>query len=362
MRRTSQAQISQQPRRRSRTARAVLAATTVLGATGWTVLTEPGTAWAADASYRTLTTAHNPDWMRSVPDGTSLATISVPGTHESLAVRGGSLTENQENHGTGGATLRTQLTAGIRMIDIRVRVNGGNTFTIHHGAVYQNANFDNVIDTVGSFLDSHPSETVIMRLKHECTGEFGSCSDVGGQKSFRDIFDSYRDNSPTARRVFWKPSVDRHNAAATPTLGAIRGKIVLAVLHGAHGGVVDRYGLAQFADWHDGSSTYVQDNYSVGSTGAIATKRDQVRRHLDRTNSGDPSKMYVNFTSGSSFFAHPYQVAGGGGGTQGVNPFLLTYLGEGPEVHQPVHRTGMILMDYPGGALINKIISFNPRR
>jgi hypothetical protein len=335
----------------------VLAAVALLGATSWAVLAQPGVAAADDASYRTLTTANNPDWLRSVPDGTNLAAISVPGTHETMAIHGGGLVEAQENHGDSGGTLRAQLLAGIRMIDIRVRVNSGNTFTIHHGAAYQNATFDDVLATLDTFLDQHPSEAVVLRLKQECTGELGSCKDVGGQHPFRDIFDAYRGKGP-----FWQPSVTRDTAAATPTLGAIRGKIVLAALHGAHGGVVDHYGLAQFADWHDGSSTYVQDVYNVPNLGAIATKRDQLRRHLDRTNAGDQSKMYVNFGSGASLFAYPASVAGGGGGVQGVNPFLLIYLNQGTDVHAEVHRTGMIMLDYPGGGLINKIISFNHPR
>jgi 1-phosphatidylinositol phosphodiesterase len=69
--------------------------------------------------------------------------------------------------------------------------------------------------------------------------------------------------------------------------------------------------------------------------------------------------MYVNFASGASFFAQPYAVAGGAGGQQGVDPFLLIYLSQGTDTHQEVHRTGMLLLDYPGGGLINKIISFN---
>jgi hypothetical protein len=28
-------------------------------------------------------------------------------------------------------------------------------------------------------------------------------------------------------------------------------------------------------------------------------------------------------------------------------------------VHAEVHRTGMMMMDFPGGVLINKILSFN---
>jgi len=321
---------------------AVLALATTLVAT-------PSVAFAADSSYRTLSSASHPDWMRAVPDSTGLAGISIPGTHETMSIHGGALTQTQEDFGDSGATLARQLEAGIRMIDIRARVNGGNTFTIHHGAVYQNANFDDVLNVLRTFLAAHPGETVVMRLKQECTGEIGSCTDVSGQKSFSDIFDSY------VSSLFWQPSVTRGAAAATPTLGAVRGKVVLAVLQGPYGGPIEHYGLAQFAEWRDGSSTYIQDNYSVPNVGAIATKRDQVRRHLDATSAGDPTKMYVNFGSGASIFAQPQQVAGGAFGVQGVDPFLLIYLNEG---HGLV-RTGMIMLDFPGGGLIDKIISYN---
>jgi hypothetical protein len=228
--------------------------------------------------------------------------------------------------------------------------------TIHHGATYQNANFDDVLAKLAIFLGAHPGETVVMRLKQECTGELGSCTDVSGQSSFQDIFDAYAAEYPG---LFWQPSVTRSGGGATPTLGAIRGTVVLAVMNGPHGGPVEHYGLSQFAGWTDGSSTYVQDEYNVATVGAIATKRDQVRRFLDTTSAGDPTKMYVNFGSGSSVFAQPQQVAGGAYGVQGVDPFLLTYLNEGADVHTPVVRTGMMMLDFPGGGLIDKIISFD---
>ena len=316
------------------------------------IIAVPAPALAADASYRSLRSTSNPDWMRSVTDATNLAALSIPGTHETMAIHGGALTQTQEDFGDSGGTLAAQLDAGIRMIDIRARVNSGNTFTIHHGAVYQNANFDDVLNVLATFLAAHPGETVIMRLKQECTGELGSCTDASGQNSFTDIFDAYARQRST---LFWSPSVNRGTAAPTPTLGEIRGKVVLAIMNGVHGGAVEHYGLAQFAGWQDGSSTYVQDNYNVPNVGAIATKRDQVRRFLDATNAADPTNMYVNFASGASIFAQPQQVAGGAFGVQGVDPFLLTYLNEGHDLH----RTGMIMMDFPGGGLINKIISYD---
>ncbi|GIE94774.1 phosphatidylinositol-specific phospholipase C [Paractinoplanes rishiriensis] len=311
---------------------------------------------AADPSYRTLTSASNPDWMRALPGATSLAALSIPGTHETLSIHGGAWTQTQENHGDGGATLTAQLTAGIRMIDVRARVNTGNTFTIHHGATYQNANFDDVLARLAEFLSAHPGETVLLRLKQECTGELGSCTDASGQAPFTDIFDAYVASRPA---LFWTPAVTRATAAAVPTLAEVRGKVVLAVLNGPRGGRFANYGLSQFAGWNDGSSTYVQDEYNVPNVGAIATKRDQVRRFLDATSAGDPTRIHVNFTSGASIFAQPQQVAGGALGVQGVNPFLLTYLNEGPDVHAPVTRTGVLMLDFPGGTLINRIIAVN---
>jgi hypothetical protein len=331
-------------------------ALTALVAAAAALLVPQTPALAADASYRTLGSANHPDWMSSLADSTSLAALSVPGTHQSMSIHGGSLTQTQENFGDSGGTLSRQLTAGIRAIDIRARVNTGNTFTVHHGASYQNANFDDVLTRLRAFLAEHPRETVLMRLKQECHGGLGSCTDVTGQRSFADIFDAYVTRYPN---LFWQPSVNRQAGAPIPSIGTVRGKVVLGVLHGRGGGPVERYGLAQFASWSDGSSAYVQDAYDVPNVGAIATKRDRVQRFLDATSVGDRSAVYVNFASGSSVFAHPQHVAGGAFGVQGVNPFLLTYLNEGPEVHAPIVRTGVVMLDFPGSALISAIISRN---
>ena len=88
--------------------------------------------------------SNNPDWMARIPDGRSLAELSIPGTHESLAITGGAVTNCQEDYGRSAETLTAQLNAGIRFFDIRLRITDGEKFTIHHGAVYQDANFDDV--------------------------------------------------------------------------------------------------------------------------------------------------------------------------------------------------------------------------
>jgi hypothetical protein len=315
------------------------------------LLLAPQAALAADTSYRTLSTARNPDWMAALPADRSLAALSIPGTHETLSIHGGDYTQTQENFGDSGATLTAQLDAGIRMIDVRARVNDGNTFTIHHGAVYQVANFDDVLNRLSAFLTAHPGETVLLRFKQECTGETGSCTDASGQKSFTDIFDAYVAARPG---LFWAPSVNRAAAASVPTLGAVRGKVVLAVLNGPRGGRFASYGLEQFSGWNDGSSTYVQDEYNVPTAFAIAGKRTAVSNFLNSTNSGDPARIHVNFTSGSGALAPPYWVAGGALWQQGVNPYLLGRLNAGG-----LTRTGVLMLDFPGGGLINKIVGYN---
>jgi hypothetical protein len=328
-------------------------AAAVLGASviAAVMIAAPQPAFAADTSYRMLSTASNPSWMGALPAGTSLAALSIPGTHETLAIHGGDYVQTQEDHGDSAATLTAQLNAGIRMIDIRARVNDGNTFTIHHGATYQVANFDDVLDKLAAFLATRPGETVIMRLKQECTGEIGSCTDASGQRSFPDIFDAYVAARPG---LFWTPSVTRASSAPMPTLGAVRGKVVLAVMNGAHGGRFSDYGLAQFAEWNDGSSTYVQDEYDVPSFFSIPAKRAAVSDFLATTDTGDAATMYVNFGTGSGLLAPPLWVAGGVLGQQGVDPFLLGYLNG-----STLHRTGVMMLDFPGGGLINKIISYN---
>ncbi|KAH8827167.1 1-phosphatidylinositol phosphodiesterase [Flagelloscypha sp. PMI_526] len=312
-------------------------------------------ACSGTTSFCSLTTASNPDWMARIPDSRNLAELSIPGTHESLAITGGDLTQCQENHGNSAETLTSQLNAGIRFFDIRLRITDGNKFTIHHGPTYQNANFDDVLNKFQDFFNAHSTEAVLVRLKAECTGETFSCKDASGD--FETILKSYF----SARgSLFWLDAVNSGNAAV-PTMGQVRSRVVVAVVNGHFGDRLSDFGLAQFSGWHDGSSDFVQDEYNVPNLGAIATKRDQVRRFLDKTSAGDITKIYVNFGSGSSAFAYPNAVAGGQEPfwTPGVDTFLLTYLNQGADVHTPVVRTSAILMDFPGGALINKIISIN---
>ncbi|GGK73431.1 phosphatidylinositol-specific phospholipase C domain-containing protein [Mangrovihabitans endophyticus] len=362
--------------------------------------------------------AANKDWMSRVPGDKSIAALSVPGTHETLALCGyyevsnfcdpvsTDISKTQQDFGFGRPTLRKQLDGGIRSIDIRVRVSkdsNGLSFTIHHAVYYQQANFDDVLLELRDFLSAHPREAVLLNLKYECENSGPStCHDADGYESdawrlkvLRGYLEGKRytgdgDESHPATDygdLFWGPSVTGTKDAPTPKLGDIRGKVVLATLRGDKGGYFGGYGLDQLteAGSQEGQNNeYVQDEYSVPVIQDIAKKWEKVRTMLRRTNGvydanrgeqGRPYKpdaVYMNYTSGTGIF--PANVAGGLPGVNGVNEFLIQCLhgtnGRCPEFYperpdnfsgrETMDRTGIIMMDFPGGGLVNSIIARNP--
>ena len=59
------------------------------------------------------------DWMGALPSHLRLDALTIPGTHDSGATRGGTWVTCQE------MTIAEQLAAGVRHLDIRVRLHGG---------------------------------------------------------------------------------------------------------------------------------------------------------------------------------------------------------------------------------------------
>jgi 1-phosphatidylinositol phosphodiesterase len=144
-------------------------------------------------------------WMSVVADQTSIAAISIPGTHDSGATQ-------EQVAGTAkcqNLSITDQLNVGVRYLDIRCR-HIDNAFAIHHGAIYQNLNFNDVLNACINFLNSHPTETIIMSVKEEHTPS-------NNTRSFEQTFDAYVQQNPAK----W----DLGNNI--PTLGSIRGKIRL---------------------------------------------------------------------------------------------------------------------------------------
>jgi 1-phosphatidylinositol phosphodiesterase len=278
------------------------------------------------AALTTALSAGPTEWMAGLDDALLLSQLTIPGTHETMALY-------EPFPGTTRCqdlTLAEQLRAGVRFIDIRCR-HIDNAFAIHHEQVYQHANFDDVLGTVGAFLREHPSETVIMSVREEYTPDNVS-------RSFEETFDAYVARDP----ALWNldPGI--------PTLKAARGKITLFRRFSGRARGIDA------AVWPDNTTfttsiLRVQDNYRVGSTG---TKWNQVRGMLDEARTGNPRTLYVNFSSGSvSVLGIPNipTVA------DSLDSALYNYLGSASG------RFGIIPMDFVDAELVARVYGTNGR-
>jgi 1-phosphatidylinositol phosphodiesterase len=185
----------------------------------------------------------DPGWMAGIDDDVPLAELSIPGTHETLALYEPiARTAKCQN-----LPLAAQLDAGVRYLDVRCR-HVDNAFSIYHGPVFQQQELDEVLDTVIGFLEEHPSETIMMSVKEESVA-------VGATRSFEQTFASYVATAP--ERWYLGTSV--------PRLGEARGKIVLVRRFAATSSVlgIDASAWADNQTFSLAPSLRVQDAYVV---------------------------------------------------------------------------------------------------
>ncbi|MEK7949241.1 phosphatidylinositol-specific phospholipase C domain-containing protein [Luteolibacter soli] len=269
------------------------------------------------------------NWMTLLNGTLPLSQYSLPGTHDSGA-------RYEPLSGTAkcqNLTIAEQLNAGVRFLDIRCR-HLNDAFVIHHGQVYQNINFADVLnDTIG-FLNANPGEAVIMSVKEEYDPS-------GNTRSFEATFDAYTSQSPGK----W------YLGASIPTLDAARGKIVLFRRFGASSTPkgIDASNWPDNTTFSTGGTLRVQDNYNVPDNNA---KWNQILAILNEARYGGPGTLYVNFSSGvrSGTFGIPDITTV----SNNINPRLTTYFNANPS-----GRFGAILMDFADAAKASQIYNTN---
>lgn len=151
------------------------------------------------ASYR------NQTWMGTIDNGVLLRQLTIIGSHSSMST--GTWGDAFQ---TQASSLRVQLEAGIRALDIRCR-HYRDSFPIHERLVYLNTDLGGVLTTVQSFLTDYPSETVLVHIVEEYDAS-------GNSRSFEDTFISYKNAFSS---LIWTPTTQN------PSLGMVRGKVVI---------------------------------------------------------------------------------------------------------------------------------------
>jgi len=267
--------------------------------------------------------------MGGVDGSQTVSQISIPGTHDSGAlyepISGTAKCQN--------LSITDQLNAGVRCLDIRCR-HINNAFAIHHGQVYENENFDDVLNAVSTFLSNNPSETVLMSVKEEYTAS-------GDTESFEQTFDNYVTKNPG----IW------YLGANIPALNSVRGKIVLIRRFGATNlpTGIDASNWPDNTTFTTGATLRVQDNYNVSNNN---TKWSQVLQVLNEAYFGAPSMLYINFASGvqSGLFGIPNIPAV----SNAINPNLTNYFAANTG-----GRFGVVMMDFVNAGMCSMVYNTN---
>ena len=246
-----------------------------------------------------------PGWMSFQPDGVGLQALTLPGTHDSMAM----YEDLKDTAQTQSLPLVEQYDAGIRYVDMRCR-NVMDAFEMYHGTVDELATFDDVLATTYAFLDEYPTETIAMSIKEET-----------GSGTTSETFDQ------VAAGYIAKDADRWYTGDSIPALGDVRGKIVL----------VRRYDTAQTPMGIDGSqwaddTTFtlttpdatltIEDNYV--SVDPMTDKWPDILALFGEARAGSASTWYLAYTSG--YITEPDQLPDIEAVSDVVNPLLDAYL------------------------------------
>lgn len=273
------------------------------------------------------------NWMGGLDGATRLSQLSIPGTHDS-----GARYENWP--GTAicqTATIAEQLNMGVRVLDLRCR-HINDAFAIHHGSVYQNLSFEEVLSQVYAFLDSNSTECVIVSVKEEYTARKNT-------RSFEATFDWYVSLNPSK---WWL-------GTTVPNLNSVRGKTVLLRRFNASSakGLDATYWPDNQPGGFSANNLSVQDWYQVTNK---PTKWNYVVNSLvaarDDTNA---NVLHLNFSSGYEHQA--FGIPNIGYVANYINPRLSEYFSSAPRGHY-----GCVLMDFADATRASLIYSANPPR
>ncbi|WP_443947471.1 phosphatidylinositol-specific phospholipase C [Pedobacter sp. AW1-32] len=270
------------------------------------------------------------NWMGFINDDTSLSMLSVPGTHDSGATLE-PLTGTAKNQ---NLSIPDQLNAGVRFLDIRCR-HMNNSFRIYHSYVDQNLTFDQVLSSCYTFLNSNPTETIVMSIKEEYNS-----SNV--TRSFEATFNSYIDQNPAKWNL----------TQSIPTVGSSRGKIVL----------LRRFSASTTAgidasSWQDNKTfemntnsalIKVQDAYAVSN---VDTKWTNIQNLLNEAKVDQSNRLYINFSSGytSGLFGIPNIPSV----SNNINPRIATFFTNNSG------KYGIIPMDFVDSSRSKLIVEAN---
>jgi 1-phosphatidylinositol phosphodiesterase len=282
-------------------------------------------------------------WQSLLPNTTFLSSLSIPGTHDTMAYRKSRhsniplFTQTQKND------LLTQLRNGVRYLDLRLQ-HHRNRFTIHHGATYLNFDLPEVLSIIETFLASPDGaqESLIVRLA--CNNCYHGGGDKGQNENTREfaetmywyIFENEATSPWFDRWALWDHQTLRQRLQDAETAGGEEGKNIIEprdleeeeesnrtpgedvpTLGEARGKVTFIQNFPSELEffplfWGLEEDVLLQDEWTVVSGQQMAGKLRNIRGFWERTANWDHTTrcpLAVNHLSASSWAWWPVDVA-----------------------------------------------------
>lgn len=275
------------------------------------------------------------NWMSGLSDSLSLSNMSIPGTHDSAtflvdflsAITWVSLPTHlaREYVQCQSKDFPTQLGMGIRFLDLRVKLSG-NDLGLCHAAIPLGQSLRYALDAVKAFLTQNPTETVVICVKNDGDGDI----------------------SEALSSIISGGTYPIYTGIAVPTLGEVRGRMVLINRSGAkqnlgiYVGFPDNTTKNFSSQQYNGSSMEfaVQDVYTPSTAlfdSSLTNKIEAIQRG------------YLGYSSGSYAFRFAFLSATypptrtPSGFASDINPHVWEY------IYQNAKGTPWItVMDYVG--------------
>lgn len=339
-----------------------------------------------------LRTFH-PNWMQGLPDSMRVSELSIPGTHDTGAEVGNYSNFNPLPAAADcqDAEVYDQLVSGVRFLDLRVTLKPEPPFWKLHHAGYEYRWLSNVLDEITFFLDRYPSETVLCRLSADRDADTYNDAVI-----FKETYSLMRDNWT---KIWQRPGTFRADGVTPteyadeatghiinttngvinvdelvgngsyywPTLGEVRGKMVM---------FLDPDPLLSEGKGLSSGLSFIPSSQKYGTTWPtnltsafrLSTRDDFDEHNLGVKQTGDIGHIGSASTNRSKTFLYATGLNIGFDPPVGwpsthaeiMNSYLLGWLNSllAPDF---LPKTGIVIMDFPGPAILDAIIARNFR-
>ncbi|KKF95520.1 1-phosphatidylinositol phosphodiesterase [Ceratocystis platani] len=264
-------------------------------------------------------------------------TMTIPGTHNSMTYKFEDGLMRAQN-----VPLDLQLTGGIRYIDVTCK-DEDNELMVYHGHVNTRHSFRNVLRAIIDFLEDHPGETIILRIQQG--GIFGD-SEAFVKSIGRYLITKSEFGDELNKYIYSRDPDD----TTPPTIGKLRGKVL--ILQDFETSPPGLFGLP----WDSQTVSAYHRKVSAGGF-FLDSKWASVKENLDQAPRPAPppgsNKLYITHTT-ASVGVSPINIAARNSPDAGMNKLLGEYL-----KGYRGYGYGIVVMDFPGQALVGKIIEFN---